>query len=42
MVILKDDSYGVYWGDVALKKSCIVVSVPIFCVDFIIPMVLAF
>lgn len=46
MVILKDDSYDVFiGGDVAFKNLVLVVIVHIFllfCVDFIIPMVLAF
>lgn len=45
MVILKDDSYDVFIGMWLLKKkSCIGCncSYLFFCVDFIIPMVLAF
>lgn len=44
MVILKDDSYDVFFGNVAFKNLVLVVTVHIFlfCVDFIIPMVLAF
>lgn len=46
MVILKDDSYDVLIGGIWLLKNLVlVVTVHIlllFCVDFIIPMVLAF
>lgn len=45
MVILKDDSYDVFIGGLwLLRKSCIGCncSYLLLCVDFIIPMVLAF